>query len=49
MIFQRKKGNSLMSGITGMKIPRTAQDTVPFWEVYENGIFLVGEEEYTLI
>ncbi len=49
MIFQRKKGNSLMSGITGMKIPRTAQDTVPFWEVYENGIFLVGEEEYTFI
>lgn len=36
-----------MSG--GMKIPRTAQDTIPFWEVYENGIFLVGEEKYTLI
>lgn len=46
MIFQKNK-KSLMSG--GMKIPRTAQDTIPFWEVYENGIFLVGEEKYTLI
>ena len=49
MMFQSKKNNSLMSGMTGMKIPRTAQDTIPFWEVYENGIFLVGEEKYTLI
>lgn len=49
MIFQSKKNNSLMSGMTGMKIPRTAQDTIPFLEVYENGIFLVGEEKYTLI
>ena len=46
MIF-KKKNNSLFSD--GMKIPKTAQDTIPFWEVYENGIFLVGEEKYTLI
>ena len=48
MIFKKKKkNNSLFSD--GMKIPKTAQDTIPFWEVYENGIFLVGEEKYTLI
>ena len=48
MIFKKKKENkSLFSD--GMKIPKTAQDTIPFWEVYENGIFLVGEEKYTLI
>ena len=33
----------------GMKIPKSAQDTIPFWEVYENGLFLVGEDRYTLI
>ena len=47
-IFKKKnKNNSLFSD--GMKIPKTAQDTVPFWEVYENGIFLVGENKYTLL
>lgn len=43
----KKKNKSLFN--KGMKIPKTAQDTIPFWEVYENGIFLVGEERYTLI
>lgn len=43
----KKKNKSLFSG--GMKIPKTAQDTIPFMEVYENGLFLVGEDEYTLI
>ncbi len=48
MIFQKKKNNdSLFSG--GMQIPKTAQDTIPFWECYENGLFLVGKERYTLI
>lgn len=47
MIFKKKNKNSLFS--EGMKIPKTAQDTIPFWEVYENGIFLVGEDKYTLI
>ena len=47
MIFKKKNNNSLFSN--GMKIPKTAQDTIPFWEVYENGIFLVGEDRYTLI
>ena len=42
-----KKSKSLFS--KGMKIPKTAQDTIPFQECYENGLFLVGEERYTLI
>ncbi len=42
-----KKTKSLFS--KGMKIPKTAQDTIPFMECYENGLFLVGEERYTLI
>ena len=47
-IFRKKnKNNSLFS--EGMKIPKTAQDTIPFYEVYENGIFLVGENKYTLL
>lgn len=47
-IFGKKnKNNSLFS--EGMKIPKTAQDTIPFYEVYENGIFLVGENKYTLL
>ena len=47
-LFKKKsKSNSLFS--EGMKIPKTAQDTIPFWEVYENGIFLVGEDKYSLI
>ena len=48
LLFKKKsKSNSLFS--EGMKIPKTAQDTIPFWEVYENGIFLVGEDKYSLI
>lgn len=47
MIFSKKKFSSLFS--KGMVIPKTAQDTIPFYEVYENGIFLVGEDRYTLI
>ena len=48
MIFQKKSNDSsLFTG--GMKIPQTAQDTIPFWEVYENGLFLVGKDRYTLI
>ena len=47
MIFQKKRSNSIFTG--GMQIPKTAQDTIPFWEVYENGLFLVGEDKYTLI
>ena len=47
MIFTKKKSNSLFSN--GMQVPKSAQDTIPFLEVYENGLFLVGEDRYTLI
>ena len=32
-----------------MTIPKTAQDTIPFVEAYDNGLFLVDEDTYTLI
>ena len=32
-----------------MAIPKTAQDTIPFVEAYDNGLFLVDEDTYTLI
>ena len=44
---KKKKNKSMFD--SGMKIPKSAQDTIPFYEVYENGIFLVGEDRYTLI
>ncbi len=47
MLFQKKSNDSLFPN--GMKIPTTAQDTIPFWEVYDNGLFLVGKDRYTLI
>lgn len=31
------------------RVPKTAQDTIPFIEAYENGIFLTGENTYTMI
>lgn len=30
-------------------LPKTAQDTIPFIEAYDNGLFLVDENKYTLI
>lgn len=30
-------------------VPKSAQDTIPFIEAYENGLFLTGENTYTLI
>ena len=32
-----------------VEIPKTAQDTIPFIEAYDNGLFLVDDEKYTLI
>ncbi len=46
-LFRKKQKTQMFD--KGMKIPKSAQDTIPFYEVYENGIFLVGEEQYTLI
>lgn len=48
-MFLKKKSNDSSLFSSGMKIPTTAQDTIPFWEVYENGLFLVGKDRYTLI
>ena len=32
-----------------VELPKTAQDTIPFMEAYDNGLFLVDEDKYTLI
>ena len=34
---------------TTTQLPKTAQDTIPFIEAYDNGLFLVDENKYTLI
>jgi hypothetical protein len=34
---------------TTVAIPKTAQETIPFIEAYDNGIFLVAENVFTLI
>ena len=31
------------------ELPKTAQDTIPFIEAYDNGLFLVDENKYTII
>lgn len=31
------------------KISKTAQDTIPFYEIYDNGLLLTGENTYTLL
>lgn len=43
-----KQSNAFL-GNKKAKVPKTAQDTIPFIEVYENGLFLTGENTYTLI
>ena len=40
-LFRKKKKK--------IRIPQSAQDTIPFIEVYENGLFLTTEDTYTLI
>ena len=32
-----------------VEVPKTAQDSIPFLEAYDNGLFLVAENKYTLI
>ncbi len=32
-----------------VQLPKTAQNTIPFIEAYDNGLFLVDENKYTLI
>lgn len=46
-IFSKKQNN--IFGNIKAKVPKTAQDTIPFIEAYENGLFLTrAENTYTL-
>jgi hypothetical protein len=47
--LQKKNNKSGLFFSRALAIPKTAQDTIPFMEVYDNGLFLVGENRYTLI
>lgn len=44
-----KKNQSTQFGNTIINLPKTAQDTIPFIEAYDNGLFKTGENTYTLI
>lgn len=46
-IFSKKPSDFL--GMIKAKVPKSAQDTIPFIEAYENGLFLTGKDTYTLI
>lgn len=46
-IFSKKPSDFL--GKVKAKVPKSAQDTIPFIEAYENGLFLTEENTYTLI
>ncbi|MBE6852684.1 MAG: hypothetical protein E7505_04325 [Ruminococcus sp.] len=45
----KKKSKNGIFFKKSMAVPKNAQDTIPFIEVYDNGLFLVDEETYTLI
>lgn len=46
--FKNKKFNAFL-GKKKAVVPKSAQDTIPFIEAYENGLFLTGENTYTLV
>ncbi len=46
---ERENNNKRLFFSRTMKLPKTAQDTIPFIEAYDNGLFLVKENTYTLI
>ena len=48
IIPQTKNKKGIFFG-KNMIVPRTAQDTIPFMEAYDNGLFLVEEDTYTII
>ena len=50
-LFKKKKESNQIhfSFEKKVNIPKTAQDTIPFIEAYDNGIFLVDENKYTLL
>lgn len=47
-MIQLKNKKGLLFG-KNMAVPKTAQDTIPFMEAYDNGLFLIEENTYTLI
>lgn len=47
-LFGKKQENAKF-GNTLINLPKTAQDTIPFVEAYENGLFKTGENTYSLI
>ncbi len=49
-LFKRKKSKTSPGAYEKkIAVPQTAQDTIPFIEAYDNGIFLVDENVYTLV
>lgn len=48
-IFQQKQSKDNILGRRKGFVPKSAQDAIPFIEVYENGLFLTEENTYTLI
>ncbi|MEG0614208.1 MAG: DUF87 domain-containing protein [Oscillospiraceae bacterium] len=44
----KKKNKGLFFSKT-MSLPKTAQETIPFIEAYDNGLFLTADDTYTLI
>ena len=46
-VFSKKPSDFL--GKRKARVPKTAQDTIPFIEAYESGLFLTGKDTYTLI
>lgn len=46
---KKSKNPAFLKDSKVLKNPKTAQNTIPFIEAYENGLFLVGEDRYTLI
>ena len=47
--FKKLFGKNKSPFKTTTQLPKTAQDTIPFIEAYDNGLFLVDENKYTLI
>ena len=48
-IFSKLFGKKKTPFRKTVELPKTAQDSIPFIEAYDNGLFLVDEDRYTLI
>ena len=48
-IFSKLFGKKKAPFRKKVEIPKTAQDSIPFIEAYDNGLLLVDEDKYTLI